>query len=110
MRMNDKILEAIDNLTQYGTIAEKKDLQFDALGAYFELAAHDGKQAAELANYEAAREEDAKRIDALIKERDALREAITKARIQLQATQENWREDCLFNCNDILTAALKGDA
>ena len=39
-------------------------------------------------------------------ERDALKEAIKKARIQLQATQINWQEDCLFECNDILTAAL----
>ncbi len=35
-----------------------------------------------------------------------LREALEKARTQLRATQENWHEDCLFRCDDILTAAL----
>lgn len=49
-------------------------------------------------------------LAALIVERDELRHAIRSAQIQLRATQENWREDCLFNCNDILTAALKGES
>lgn len=47
-----------------------------------------------------------KEISALVSERDALKEAIKNARIQLQSTQINWQEDCLFECNDILTAAL----
>lgn len=41
-------------------------------------------------------------------ELDKLREEIKKALFQLQSTQRNWDEDCLFNCNDILEAALKG--
>ena len=49
-------------------------------------------------------------LAALRAERDALREAIKAAQIQLQATQINWQEECLFECNDIMTAALKGDA
>lgn len=48
----------------------------------------------------------AEELATLRKELDALKEAIKKARIQLQATQINWQEDCLFECNDILTAAL----
>ena len=49
-------------------------------------------------------------LAAIRAERDALREAIKAAQIQLQATQINWQEECLFECNDIMTAALKGDA
>jgi len=37
-------------------------------------------------------------------------EAIKAAQIQLHATQRNWDEECLFECNDILTAALTGSA
>lgn len=37
-------------------------------------------------------------------------EAIKAAQKQLRATQRNWDEECLFECNDILTAALKGAA
>ena len=37
-----------------------------------------------------------------------LHESIKAAQIELHATQRNWDEECLFECNDILTAALKG--
>jgi len=37
-----------------------------------------------------------------------LHESIKAAQIELHATQRNWDEECLFKCNDILTAALKG--
>ena len=37
-----------------------------------------------------------------------LREAIAKALQELRSTQKNWDKDCLFNCNDILAAALRG--
>ncbi len=37
-----------------------------------------------------------------------LQESIKAAKIQLEATQRNWDEDCLFRCNDILVDALKG--
>jgi hypothetical protein len=36
-----------------------------------------------------------------------LETAITQAREQLRATQENWREDCLFRADEILTAVLE---
>jgi len=36
----------------------------------------------------------------------ALEQAARDARQQLRATQENWREDCLFKADDILTKAL----
>jgi len=37
-----------------------------------------------------------------------LHESIKAAQTELHATQRNWDEECLFECNDILTAALKG--
>jgi len=37
-----------------------------------------------------------------------LHESIKAAQIELHATQRNWDEECLFECNDILTDALKG--
>ena len=39
------------------------------------------------------------------KERDALQAELA----ELRTRAEQAEEDCLFNCNDILTAALKGD-
>ena len=39
-----------------------------------------------------------------------LLESIKAAQVELHATQRNWDEECLFECNDILTAALKGVA
>ena len=33
--------------------------------------------------------------------------AVRKARGQLRATQRNWDEDCLFRCDEILTAVLE---
>ena len=36
----------------------------------------------------------------------SLEQAARDARQQLRATQENWREDCLFKADDILTKAL----
>lgn len=39
-----------------------------------------------------------------------LLESIKAAQVELHATQRNWDEKCLFECNDILTAALKGVA
>jgi hypothetical protein len=36
-------------------------------------------------------------------------EAIRQARQQLRATSENWREDCLFRADEILTKALGDD-
>ncbi len=37
-----------------------------------------------------------------------LQKSIKDAKIQLEATQRNWDEDCLYRCNDILVDALKG--
>ena len=51
-------------------------------------------------------EQAAAELARLYKQAQAQREAMQKALRELQSTQENWREDCLFNCNDILTAAL----
>jgi hypothetical protein len=49
-------------------------------------------------------------FDAMFSERiAALKQSARDARQQLRATSENWREDCLFNADDILTKAI-GDA
>lgn len=39
-------------------------------------------------------------------ERDAVKELAKRARVQLQATQINWQEECLYECNDLLTLAI----
>ena len=36
-----------------------------------------------------------------------LRDALKKAQMKLNSTQRNWDEQCLFECNDIMTKALK---
>lgn len=38
---------------------------------------------------------------------ERMADAMKQAQIQLQATQINWQEECLFKCNDIMTAALE---
>ena len=42
-------------------------------------------------------------------ERDKNRNAIEQALRELRSTQRNWDEDCLFNANNILEYALKGE-
>ncbi len=39
-------------------------------------------------------------------ERDVVKELAKRARVQLQATQINWQEECLYECNDLLTIAI----
>jgi len=39
-------------------------------------------------------------------ERDVVKELAKRARVQLQATQINWQEECLYECNDLLTLAI----
>jgi len=57
------------------------------------------KAAAELASLR----ERAEKAEA---ERDAVKELAKRARVQLQATQINWQEECLYECNDLLTLAI----
>jgi len=40
---------------------------------------------------------------------DKLEAGIKLAQSKLRSTQINWQEDCLFDCDDILTNTLKGD-
>jgi hypothetical protein len=53
-------------------------------------------------------EQAAAEYEALQAENTRLKEAITLAQEELRSTQINWQEDCLFDCDDILTNALKG--
>lgn len=46
------------------------------------------------------------RVEALEAENKRVKEAVRMARQKLQATQNNWQEDCLFDCNDLLGIAL----
>ena len=41
-------------------------------------------------------------------ELSAFTDAIRKAQTKLRATQANWQEECLFECDEILSNALKG--
>ena len=41
-------------------------------------------------------------------ERDTLREQIKEARSLLRSTTLNWQEQCLFDCDEVLSKALKG--
>ena len=47
--MSDIVLFAIENLTSYGTTAEKTDLQYDARQAYLKLKDEHAAQAATIA-------------------------------------------------------------
>jgi hypothetical protein len=47
-------------------------------------------------------------IEQLRAERDALRKAIEQARAKLRSSGGNWPEECYFECDDILSAALEG--
>ena len=46
-------------------------------------------------------------MTALEKEVEADAAAIKRAQELLRATQRNWDEQCLFDCDDILTKVLK---
>lgn len=45
-------------------------------------------------------------LAALREENKRLRKAIAKAQEELRSTAQNWQEQCLFDCDDILSAAL----
>ena len=57
------------------------------------------KAAAELAALRA-------RVEVLEADKKRTSEAVRMAREKLQATQINWQEECLFQCNDLLGIAL----
>ena len=47
-------------------------------------------------------------LDTLAAQNARLREAIKDAQRELRSTQYNWSEQCLFDCDNILNAALEG--
>jgi len=54
-------------------------------------------------------DEKLKEIAALTTEVERLRDALKAAQIELRSTAANWNEQCLFDCDAIMTAALKGE-